>query len=123
MRTNRYPPTIAKLLHLFSLGVNVVKLLEHLLALIRVEARVAGKSLGTIAVLIGAAIALVTVTWLCGLGLLFLYLLSIAIKPIAALGILFILNVITLSVIILRIKKLKNNLLFPETCKQLHIVE
>jgi len=84
-------------------------------ALVEIEARLAGRNLVTLLVLYLMLGSLLTSLWLCLLGLLFLYLITVQSSWALGLMIILVFNLLFLIIIGIIMIRLKNNLLFPET--------
>jgi uncharacterized membrane protein YqjE len=99
---------------------SIKKLGSDLSQLAHLEAKLAKQSLVNLIILALVLGGLLTTTWLCLLGLLVTYLMSIQFSLLAALGIATLLNLILLAIVGLVMLKLKNNLFFPATRRQLN---
>lgn len=97
---------------------HIISLISNIMSLISKEARLAGKSLVMIIVLSLLFFMLLTVSWLCLFGLLFLHLISMQFSPEASLGIILLTHFVLLLIIGITISKVKNNLLFIRTRRQ-----
>ena len=107
------------LINLALLVPSLFSLLCNITTLIRMEARLAGKSL---VMIIGLLMLLGTVlisTWFCVLALLFIYLTSLQLSTAVSLVIILLLNILTIIFITSMVFRHKKNLLFPETCRQI----
>jgi uncharacterized membrane protein YqjE len=100
-----------------------VKRITDLVQLAGLEARLAGKTLIQISILIYIVSVLLISTWFCMLLLLFIYLVSLQFTWVVAAFIITILNVALLFVTIFSILKIKRNLFFPATRRQLEITK
>lgn len=106
--------------HLIDNVVNTfIKLISEIARLASLEAQLAKKSLVRIIALVFVVGSLLTVTWLCALGCLLLYLVSLHLSWLLSLGIITLLNVVLLTSIFVAILFLKENLLFKATRRQL----
>ena len=107
------------LINLALLIPSLFSLLCNITTLIRIEARLAGRSL---VIIIGLLMLLGTVlvsTWFCILALLFIYLTSLQLSTAVSLLIILLLNILTIVLITSMAFRHKKNLLFPETCRQI----
>lgn len=110
------------LLKVVTLVPTLFSVFTNITALVGWEAKRAGKSVVTIILFAFFAAFLLTTIWLCLLGILFLYLVSLHWTEIQALLFIILVNVILLGVIGFVISKVKNNLTFPLIRKQLQII-
>lgn len=111
------------LAHILDMALIVPRIFSYignLKTLVKLEARLAGRSLAIIIMLSLVAASLLTIIWICVLSLLFLYFVSLHWSVMSSLVIILLLNIILLMMIGFKILKLKRNLFFPETCEQLH---
>lgn len=111
-------PFSKTLLNLVLLIPNLISVALKLSSLVGREARLAGKSF---IIIIGLAIfsaCLFTSTWICMLGLLYIYFQSLLWSPAACLLIILLINILVLLIIGLIMYRMKNNLFFPETCEE-----
>lgn len=96
-----------------------IKRVSDLVHLAALEAQLALRTLVVIAILIFITTSLLTVCWASLLTFIFFYLVSIQFSNLLASGIIFFINVIVLATIVFAIYKIKDNLFFPATTKQL----
>ena len=96
-----------------------IKRVGDLIHLAALEAQLALRTLVMIAVLIFVTGSLLTVCWASLLTCLFFYLVSIQFSYLSASAIIFLINVAALAGIAFLIYKIKDNLFFPATTKQL----
>lgn len=107
------------LLKLVVLVPTVFSLLSNVASLLRIEARLAGKSIVTIITLTLLSFVLLFSTWGCILVMLFIYLTSLHLSMLLSIFALILLNIFLLIIICFSIKSAKRNLSFPETSHQL----
>lgn len=103
---------------LFYLLPAVLGLVTNLCRLVSTEARLAGRSLIVIFILAIFLIMLMTTTWLCLLGIFFVYLIA-HMSWMAALGVLLGVNILLIFIAALMMMSAKKKLSFPETREQL----
>jgi hypothetical protein len=115
MATKKRSGWISTLLDLVLLGTNVFGFMENLTALVKFEARLAGKSLISLVILALLMAMLFLSTWVCLLALLCIYLISLHWSWIAALSILLLMNFVFLLIIALMLCKKQRMLFFPLT--------
>ena len=114
--TKRKKPTLGKALINLVIGVpTLLSLMGRIGSLIGLEARLAGKSLVSIIVLAFLSALLLTSTWLCVLGMLFVYLTSLHWSTQLILLTLLGFNLILLIIVCRMMTKYKKRLLFPKT--------
>ena len=95
------------------------KLLSGFKSLVTLEARLAKKSLVTIIILLVLMACLLAATWISLLALIVAALLSIHFSLLSSLALIVLLNIFLILVMGIAVLKLKNNLFFPVTRKQL----
>lgn len=98
---------------------SIFKLFRDITQLASAEARLARASAANLILLVFVMGALLTTTWLTMLGLLVAYLVSIKISLLLALASAVVLNLLLLVIVLLIMLKLKSNLFFPATRRQL----
>jgi hypothetical protein len=98
---------------------SVFKLFRDITILASAEARLARASAANLIIMVFVLGALLTCTWLTLLGLLIAYLLSIKISLVFALASAVVINLFLLMIVLLIMLKLKSNLFFPATRKQI----
>lgn len=104
---------------LSNLLIAYINRLTDLIHLAGLEAKLAVKTLVNIIILIFIMIIFLISTWLCFLFLVFSYLISLHLSWVFSAFILTLLNIILFAVVCLFILKIKKNLFFPATRKQL----
>lgn len=91
--------------------------------IIKIEANQAGQNIVKILIIAVLSAFLLATTWLCVLGLLFLYFLSLQLSAMLSLFFILVVNIVLLFMLGLIALRLKHKLLFPMTrqlCKKLH---
>lgn len=112
--TKKKPSFSRAILNLVVLVPTVFGLLQKVVALLEVEARLAGRSFIQLIVLSMVFGSLLTATWVGVLAMLYLYFQSLLWTPLLSLFMLFIINVAMLIIVTLCLCKAKKNLFFPE---------
>lgn len=102
-----------------SLTQAFFKTVKDTASLAGAEAKLAGKSLINIALLLIVLRALAFLTWISICAVLALYLLSLGYTWLTALAAVTLLNVIAIAVVVVGLLRLKRNLSFPATRRQL----
>lgn len=105
---------------LVNLAQAYLKRLCDVIELASLEARLAVRTLFSLAILFFVACILVFSSWLCLLFLAFLYLVSLQYTPLFAASIITLMNVVLLLTCGIYIWNVKRNLFFPATRKQLY---
>src|SRR5579862_6063719 len=95
------------------------KLISDVSRLVHLEAQLASRSLLKIFVLAFILAILLTSTWLCFLGLLLYFLLSLQLGWLVSLSLIILFNFFIIFLVCIFIFKAKNNLFFPATRRQL----
>jgi hypothetical protein len=95
------------------------KLVSDTVSLANAEAHLAGRSLKDIAILSFFLAALLSTTWFCVIALIVCYLVMLHFSWLAALSIVTLFNLVLMVVIGVVMLKLKHNLTFPATRRQL----
>jgi hypothetical protein len=90
--------------------------LVHLFSL---ETRLAGRTLIRIIILVVIMIMLIIVTWVCVILILFTLLVAVHFSALSAALMITLLNLILLSVVVISILRIRHNLFFPATRRQL----
>lgn len=90
-------------------------LVSKITSLIEYEAYVAKRSIVSLCVLLVVSIALLSGTWICILGVLLLYFLSLKITLLSALLILLVINLFMLIILAVLALQAKNRVTFPAT--------
>jgi len=94
-------------------------LLSDTFSLAKLEMNLARESLGYIVILSLIGISLLSITWLCVIGIIFLLLVSLHFSVLTALLSITLLNIFLLACIITALIRLRRNLHFPATRRQL----
>jgi hypothetical protein len=102
-------------LNIISAVPSFFSLANHLMALLEHETKMAGRNLLYVLLLLLMAMSLVTMCWWCLMGMLFFYLISIALSYQMSLLIIFFINIICLIIVSLMIKNAKKNMFYPHT--------
>jgi hypothetical protein len=105
-------------LSLIFLAPKLFSFVSNIGALVKAEAHHAKRNIALILLLILISAVLLTSTWMCMLGLLYLYL-TTHLAPIPALAIVMAFNIFLLIIIALVIYLSKRNLFFPATFAQI----
>ncbi|MDR3477394.1 MAG: phage holin family protein [Gammaproteobacteria bacterium] len=95
------------------------KLVSDTISLANAEAHLAGRSLKEIVILSFFLAALLSTTWFCVIAMIVCYLVSMHFSWLAALSTVTLLNIFLMIVIGIVMLKLKHNLTFPATRRQL----
>lgn len=119
MADKRKSSLISAIMNLVFLVPSLFSLARNVLALIGLEARLAGKHLIVIIVLSFILAAILTSTWFCTLALVVVYLVSINWSWAQAIMAVIILNLVLFIIIGIAINNAKENLLFPATRRKL----
>ncbi|GEM_PF-2138965 len=98
---------------LFGLVNTAIKIIKY-------ELHVAGKNIGYILFLGLVLLCLLLSAWLCIQGLLFLYFISLPLRPTLSVAIILAINILLLIVTLIAITKCKKHLLFPNTRRLLY---
>jgi hypothetical protein len=119
MAKNSKGALMGAVMSLVLLVPKLFNFMGNISTLVKLEAQQAGRNLTIIVLLMFISAILLTSSWLCLLGLAYLYLVSLHIGAIPALTIVTIFNLLLLLIIGLIIYTLKRNLFFPATFAQL----
>lgn len=114
-----FSSTVVKLV---LLATNFFSFMDNLTALIKLEARLAGKSLVAIVILSFLIVTLITSSWLLILTMLYFYFISLQWTATFSIFILLLFNIFFLVIVGIILSKVKNDLLFPlsrEKCRGL----
>ena len=107
------------ILNLIMLVPNLMGTVSRITSLMAAEARLAGKSIILLITLSIVLASFITSTWICLLVMLFVFFTSLGWSVAAALTIIFLLNLLTLIIILFIMLRVKKNLLFPKTRRNL----
>lgn len=123
MRKNKISQWFGILLKLALVFPSVAGLIVNIPTLIKHEMHIAQKSLINVLILTIIAASLLTTLWLCILGFLFLFVYPLCQSLFCSLGIIFLVNVVVLLIVGFIISKIKKNIFFPSTRKQLQHIK
>ena len=107
------------ILNLVLMVPNLFSFVKNIISLAGLEARLAGRSIILIIVLSLLSVCVLTSTWLCMLGFVFLYLYSLKMSLLFCMFVIFMMNILLLLIISMLLCKYKNNLSFPATRRQI----
>lgn len=108
-------PYLSRILNLIMVIPTLFNMISNVGTLIEDDAKLAGKSLVSLIILYIFISVIFTSTWLCLLAMLFVYLIMLKLSWLAALSIIFILNLLLMTIIALIMLKVKDNLSFQST--------
>jgi hypothetical protein len=120
MATKRKSQSIKGIIKLILIFSNVTSLISNLARLVSLEARLAGRSILSVVFFAIFFSILLAASWACVLALIYVYFVSLHWSPMETLFLMVAINLLSLLIMGLIISRVKKNILFPETCQQLH---
>jgi hypothetical protein len=111
---------IKTLLNFFMVIPSLISVATNLLVNLKNEAELARRSIILILFFCVATSILMTTLWICAMGMLLVYFLSLQLGWLLSLFLLFLLNLLLIVIMGLSITVIKNNMFFPETREILH---
>jgi hypothetical protein len=118
MTAKNKPSLIRIIMELITIVPNLITLATNVTSLINLKSRLVGKNIFKIVLLSVVFSLLLTTSWLCLLGMLLVYFVSLPINPLVSLAIVFLINTLVLIIIGVILAKEKKNLFFSEARSQ-----
>lgn len=104
---------------LFIVIPSLFSLVGNIAVLLKIEARLAGKSLIILTVVLLGVFVLLITSWICVLSMALIYFISLHWSLLYSLFMVFLINIVLLAILGFIICRVKQNLSFPETRYQL----
>lgn len=115
--TKRNRSVVKGVVSLLLIIPSIYRFIIECFSLLKYEARLAGKRLFIISLLVCLSAALLVTIWLCMLFMLMTYLMAINFTVMGSLIIILLLNILLFMLCLLGIYNLKNKLSFPDTAQ------